>query len=108
MIYSNLLLFSLGLLGVVLHNLVKINEINKDPNKGTFRFNTYLKTEWASIAISAIVVFVAVLVKNEIKQLSIAANWLGVGFVAVGYMAQSLLISFMGKAQKTLNDKIGN
>lgn len=103
--YSNYLLFALGFLGVILHNLVKINEINKDPSKGTFKFGKYIGLEWASIMISVIVVFVCVIVKNDIKQLANAGKYLSVGFVALGYMAQSVLISFMGKAQKIIDTK---
>lgn len=100
--YSTIILFMLGLLGVILHNLVKINEINKDPSKGTFNFESYFKVEWASILISVIVVIICVVIKQDIKQLENAGNWLGAGFVAIGYMAQSVLISFMGKAQKII------
>lgn len=100
--YSDILLFLLGLLGVILHNLVKINEINKDPAKGNFNLRTYLKLEWASFLISVIVVYVCMLIKNEVIALESAGKFLGVGFVAVGYMAQSVLISVMGKAQKII------
>lgn len=100
--YSNFLLFALGLLGVIVHNLVKIDEINKDPSKGNFSFASYFKIEWASILISVIVVIVSVIAKNEVKQLQSAGNWIGLGFVAIGYMAQSILVSFMGKAQKII------
>lgn len=100
--YSNFLLFTLGLLGVILHNLVNINTINKDPSKGNFSFSSYLKVEWASILISVIVVVIAVIAKTEVKQLQAAGNWVGLGFVAIGFMAQALLVSFMGKAQKII------
>jgi hypothetical protein len=103
--YSNLFLFLLGFLGVLLHNLVKINEINKDPSKGTFSFKTYFSLEWASIMISLIVVFVCVIIKHDIKQLESAGKYLGAGFVALGYMAQSVLIAFMGKASKMIDTK---
>ena len=102
--YSTLVLASLGLIGVLLHNLVKINEINKDPNKGNFSFVAYWKKEWASIAISAIVSLVAAYLKSEIKQLEEAGKWLGLGFIAIGYMAQSVLVSFMGKASKIIGN----
>jgi len=101
--YSTLVLASLGLIGVLLHNLVNINEINKDPNKGNFSFVAYWKKEWASIAISAIVSLVAAYLKSEIKQLE-EAKWLGLGFIAIGYMAQSVLVSFMGKASKIIGN----
>lgn len=100
--YTSLVLAIAGLVGVILHNLVKINTINQDPTKGNFNISTYWKKEWASIAISGIVVLVAAYFQAEIKQLEQAGKWLGLGFVALGYMAQSVLVSFMGKANKVL------
>lgn len=102
MTYSTLVLAALSLVGVLLHNLVKINEINKDPHKGVFSFSSYFSKEWASIMISCIVGIVAAFLKTEIKQLDAAGNWLGLGFIAIGYMAQSVLVSVMGKASKVL------
>jgi tellurite resistance protein TehA-like permease len=103
--YTSLSLMGLGLLGVMLHNLVKINEINKDPSKGTFNLASYWAKEWAAIMISVIVVFAADMAKSEIKQLEQVGNYLGLGFIALGYMAQSVLISFMGKASNIIGNK---
>lgn len=102
--YTSVVLVVLGLVGVILHNLVKINDINKDPQKSNFNIATYWSKEWASIAISCLVVGVAAYLKSEIKQLEQAGKWLGLGFVALGYMAQSVLVSFMGKASKVLTN----
>lgn len=103
--YTSLVLAVAGLIGVLLHNLVKINDINKDPNKGNFKLAAYWSKEWASIAISCIVVVVSAYFQAEIKQLEQAGKWLGLGFVALGYMAQSVLVSFMGKASKVLGSE---
>lgn len=104
--YTFLILFVCGFAGVLLHNLVKIDEINKDPSKGNFSFKSYLKTEWASIAISLIVVSMATLLKKEIKQLELAGNWLGLAFIFLGYTSQSILITFMGRAKKIVDEKL--
>lgn len=101
--YTTIVLAALSLVGVLLHNLVKINEINKDPTKGDFNLSSYWKKEWASICISIIVSCVAAFLKQEIKQLEAAGNWLGIGFIAIGYMAQSILVSIMGKAQRIIS-----
>lgn len=98
--YTNITLFGLGVLGILLHNLVELNKINKDPNKSNFTIKSYLKTEVFSITISLIVCFVALLVKSEIQQLEQVGKWLGLAFMAIGYMGQSLLIFVMGKANK--------
>jgi hypothetical protein len=100
--YSTLVLFGACIIGILLHNLVKIDEINKDPNRGNFSIKKYLAMEWASIMISCLVGAAAAFFKSEIKQLDAAGNWLGLGFVAIGYMAQSVLVKFMGKASKII------
>ncbi len=100
---TNITLFGLGVLGILLHNLVELNKINKDPNKSNFTLKSYFKTEIYSIAISLIVCFVALLVKSEIQQLEQVGKWLGLAFMAIGYMGQSLLIFVMGKANKIVD-----
>lgn len=102
--YTNLVLFLLGVLGVLLHNLIEMNKINR-ANKGNINIVAYLKLERFTIIISFIVVFVAILVKQEIKQVEAAGKWMGLAFVAIGYMGQSLLIFVMGKASKTIGNE---
>ena len=102
--YTNFMLFGLALLGVLLHNLIEMNKINRKEN-GNIKLGEYFKLERFSIYISIIVAFVAVMVKTEIKQIEQAGKWLGVAFVAIGYMGQSLLIFVMGKAQKNIDDQ---
>lgn len=102
MTYTFLILLAAGIAGVILHNLVKIDDINKDPNKGNFNLGSYWKREWASIFISIIIVVLCAYFQEEVKQLKAAGNWLGLGFVGLGYMAQSLFIKWMGKAQKMI------
>lgn len=94
--YKDMTLIALGIAGILLHNLVKIYDLKK---KGTkFSFPAYWEMEWPAMIISLIVVFIADVVKHEIKSLEGVGNLLGLGFVALGYMAQSILITFMGKA----------
>jgi heme/copper-type cytochrome/quinol oxidase subunit 2 len=99
--YTLPVLLVLGIFGILIHNLIKMDEINKKEN-GEFKFSKYLKIERFSIAISICVVIVAVIVSQEIKQLEQVGKWLGLGFIAIGYMAQSIIVKFMGKAEKVL------
>lgn len=99
--YTNLTLFGLGLLGILLHNLVELNKLNR-ANKGSVRLGEYFKIERFSILISVVVVGVSLIVKAEITQLEQVGKWLGLAFMAIGYMGQSLLVFFMGKATKVL------
>jgi len=104
--YTPYMLFLFGALGVVLHNLVKLNDIKKSNPEGEVNYNKYFKMEWISILISVIVVALCVWTSREIEKLKLVEDYLGLGFIAIGYMAQSLLIKFMGKAEKTLNSKV--
>lgn len=104
--YTNLTLAVLGLLGVLLHNLVELNKLNRTTKDIKLTLTNYFKMELFSILISILVILVAVIVKHEIKQLEAAGKWLGLAFMTIGYMGQSLLIFVMGKANKII-DKDG-
>lgn len=100
--YSNLILAAFGIAGIFLHNLIKLNDLNKKM-EGNINLGKYLMLERFAILISLFVVGIAILAKTEIKQLESVANWLGLAFVAIGYMAQSIVVAFAGKAQKYID-----
>ncbi|CAK0764627.1 conserved membrane hypothetical protein [Gammaproteobacteria bacterium] len=100
--YTNITLYGLLILGVLLHNLVELNKLNRNL-KGNVKITEYLKIEKFSISISLLVGVVAIIVKTEIKQIESAGKWLGLAFVSIGYMGQSLLIFAMGKATKIID-----
>jgi len=104
--YNDIYLIALGMLGVLLHNLVELNKLNK-ASKGTLSIREYLKLERFSIAISMIVVIVCMMIKHEITQLEAAGKWIGLAFISIGYMGQSLLIFVMGKASKAIDKPEG-
>lgn len=99
--YTHLVLFSLGLLGILLHNLMKMDEINKK-SEGNINLAKYWAIERFAVAVSVIVVVVCVMISQEIKQLHDIGNWLGLAFVSIGYMAQSIVIKVRGKAEKLI------
>lgn len=100
--YTNLVLFGLGMLGILIHNLIKLDGINR-ANAGTVKLGKYFALEKYSIFISLCVVGVCLLARNEITQLEKVGQWLGLAFVTAGYMAQSLVVTFMGRTQKYLD-----
>lgn len=106
MTYNHLALFLLGILGIVLHNLVELNKVNR-AQAGNVNFKQYFKIEWISILISILVIVGTTFISQEIKQLEAVGKWLGAGFIGIGYMAQSLLIAAMGKAETVINTSIG-
>ncbi len=102
MTYTNLLLVALGILGILLHNFIKMNDLNRKSN-GNFSLSRYLRIERFSLVISVIVVICAVLVKSEIAELELAGKWLGFAFITIGYMGQSIVVKFMGRANKMID-----
>lgn len=100
--YTTLVLFGLGFLGILIHNLIKLDSINRQSD-GRINLAKYLALERFSILISICVVVVCLIARAEVKQLEAIGNWLGLAFVAIGYMAQSIVVAFMGKAQKYIN-----
>lgn len=99
--YQLLTLFGCGIFGILVHNLIKIDQINRKLDGG-FKFSPFMRLEWPSIVISFCVVCVALIARTEIKQLKELGNYLMLGFFAIGYMAQSIVYHFMGKAEKKL------
>jgi len=100
--YTPLVLLALNAFGILIHNLVKMDEINKK-SIGNFKLTEYLKIEKFSIILSMCVGIVCVIVSQEIKQLEDVGKWLGLAFVAIGYMAQSLVIKYGGKAENIID-----
>jgi hypothetical protein len=99
--YTPLVLGFLGIGGILLHNLMKMDEINKK-KKGKFALSEYLAIERFSIILSVILVAVCVTVSQEVKQLEAVGKWLGLAFVAIGYMSQSIILKFSSKAEEKL------
>lgn len=99
--YTNLILFALGLFGVLIHNLIKVETINRQ-SEGHFDFKKFISIEWPSIAISLSVVCVCLIAKHEIQQLEEVGNWLGLAFVTIGYTSQSIVYRYLGTAEKKI------
>lgn len=97
------MLFALGCLGILLHNLIKMNDINR-ASDGHINLWQYFKLERFSILISVIIVVVCIIAKEEVIQLEQFGKYLGLGFMAIGYMGQSILVWRMGKAAKFMED----
>ena len=95
---------ALGFLGILMHNFMKMDDLNRKQN-GEFKYFEYLKIEKFSILLSICLVIVCIMVSQEIKELANVGKWMGLAFVAIGYMAQSIIVKYSGKAEKIINDK---
>lgn len=100
--YTPMIMAALGMVGVLLHNFVKMDSLNRQ-GKGKFSFGEYAKVELFSILISVIVVCTCAYLSHEIDELERAGKYLGLGFVTIGYFAQSILAKFTNRAQKILD-----
>lgn len=107
--YTILTFIGLGLFGVILHCLVELNKLNK-ANKGDYRMaiKEYFRLEIFSILISLFVVLACSFISSEVEAAlaKIGYEWvIGGAYIAIGYSAQSLLVFFMGKAAKQIEQK---
>lgn len=102
--YTLITLAGFGILGIFIHNLKNLNTLNRK-SEGELNLVKYLKLEIYAILLSISVLTVALIAQQEIKQLEAVGKWLGLSFVAIGYMAQSIVISFAGRAETFLKNK---
>lgn len=107
MTYTPLYLFGLGLFGVLFHNLIKLNSINRK-NKGVVNWREYFALERFTILISLFFVAFVVLIKSEVAGVELINKWVGAFFGMIGYLAQSLIVAFTSKTEEVIKDRINN
>ena len=106
--YTPIQLFIIGLVGVLFHNLIELNKLNR-AQKGNFSIKDYFKMEIYTISISVLMSGVSAFLSTDIKQLKVIIDseygglMVGGAFIAIGYMGQSILVAAMGKANKFVN-----
>ena len=106
--YTPFALFIIGLVGVLFHNLIELNKLNR-AQKGNFSIRDYFKLEIFTILISILMAAVSAYLSADIKQLKVITEseygglMVGGAFIAIGYMGQSILVAAMGKANKFVN-----
>lgn len=91
MVYTALFLFGMGIIGQLLHILMKLDSLNKQTD-GVIDWKKFIRLERFAIAISFIVVLASSILSQEVKELAFAGKWLGLGQIGIGYFAQSILI----------------
>lgn len=101
MSYTVFNLMATGILGILVHNLIKINNINKRTD-GQFKAGYFFRMEWASIAISLCVVIVCLIARNEVKQLREVGNYLMLGFFFIGLGSQSIAYTLSSRIEKKI------
>lgn len=101
--YTHFILFLAGLGGIFTHILMKIDSLNRKYD-GDANYGKFFKVEWASIAISVIVLFVALMAREEIRSLKAVGNYLALGFYCIGLAAQSIAYFFKGRTEKLIKE----
>lgn len=119
-----LIMFLAGILGIILHSLIKVQEINKNTVCTNYKqvFKVYFSTDWISILISIFTVFTVLLIISEFINIQDGANTPGnvaqqlqyniahfirTTFVVVGYCADSIVYTYLGGTQKKLQAQSG-
>ncbi len=102
--YTPFILCVIGLAGIFIHHLVKIDSLNR-LNEGTIHFGKYLAVEWASILINFIIVLLVSFILNKelhayLQMLDFLKYFVGFAMFTIGYAGQSLLVKAMGKGQR--------
>lgn len=78
-----------GLLGILVHNFMKIDALNR-ANPDKFNLLSFWKVEWASIALSVCFLIAMLIARTQIQELERVGKWLSVGFFCIGLCAQSI------------------
>lgn len=99
--YTHFILFLAGLGGIFTHVLMKIDSLNRKYD-GEVNYGKFFRVEWASIAISIIVVLVAMIAREEIASLKAVGSYLALGYFAIGIAAQSLAYMVKGRTEKII------
>ena len=105
MTYTPFILFGLGLFGILVHNLKKLNEINRK-NKGTVNWTEYFALERFSILMSIGFVGFLVVIKSEVSAVEYINKWIGTCFALAGYSAQSIILSATGAFEVFTKNKV--
>lgn len=112
-----------GLLGVILHAFVKIQGINKRSPTENFKsvLGQYWKSDWATFSLSVFVVISLAYISDELIRTQAAEELpktmadmfihnaekhTKMYFIGAGYLADSLLYLWLGRAEKALNKKV--
>lgn len=108
MTYTPFILGLLGIIGIFLHNLIKLDSLNRQGN-GNINLSQYMRLERFTLIISVIVVGVAAFLLNKELHYYFEnkgfVKYFGVGFIALGYFAQSILAKLSNRGQKFLDDE---
>ena len=109
MIYLEMLIG--GLIGILAQSVVKINSMNSRLPNETFVsvFKAFWKLDFGKVLFAVIIVTAFVFMSNEWLGATIqgykVATFVKTIFCAVGYLANSVILSWLGKTETTLIDK---
>lgn len=105
--YNDLALFAFGFGGVILHSLIKIQEL-KDKKK--FAASEYFSQQWPTMCTSALLVVLCILGKHDFAMMAYekAALPASVAMITIGYSGQSIFKKLMQFLQKKLTPKEDN
>lgn len=119
---NHFIMFIAGFLGIFLHLLVKVNQINKKLSTVNYKmvFQQYWKTDWTVVLLSIVAVITAIFISNEwlnikdsdktpgnlyeILQFKIV-QFVRTVFVVLGYCADSVIAAYLSGTEQKLIQK---
>lgn len=119
---NHVIMLIAGLLGVLLHVLYKVGQINKRLCTVNYKqiFAEYWKTDWVSVILSIVTVVIAVFLSNEWLNLKDTDKvptsiseiiqyklvlFIRTAFVIIGFCADSLVATYLGGTEQKLIQK---
>lgn len=105
--YNDFALFAFGFGGIILHSLIKIQELK---NKNKFAASEYFSQQWPTMSTSAVLVVLCILGKHDFAMMAYekAAIPASLAMVAMGYFGQSMFKHAMKFLQNKLVPKDDN
>jgi mannose/fructose/N-acetylgalactosamine-specific phosphotransferase system component IIC len=107
---QNLIYVGIGLLGVLIHTLIKANSLKTRAEKANIKFliRNYFDKDWISILISVCIVFFWLLIYQEVmnKYLLKYTDLIGTIFGLIGFLGTYILSKILSVSEKRINNII--
>jgi len=102
--FSDLILFAVGLAGILTVNLIEIDALNQKET-GNTNLKKYCSKHWANMMLSVVIVGVTVLSKQQVAELEAAGKWILGGIFAIGMVGPTAAQFVRSKALQFFKSK---
>lgn len=95
--FNDLILFAVGLAGILTVNLIEIDALNQQDGAST-NLKKYISKHWANMMLSVVMVGVAVVSKQYVADLEAAGKSIFIGIFAIGMVGPTAAQFIRSKA----------